>query len=133
MFMFSFWYCGNYDMSKLLSKRNSSELNYWIIWKISWLRQFHILFPTFFTNSWEHNVSTWRKLAFYILVSTFIVDYTQHYLSSHFWGLLHMISGVSFPVDHDTEIKFYFSKESLHLSLVTKKKETLGTFISNDR
>ena len=42
-----------------------------------------------------------------------------------------MIHRVSFPIDQET--KLYSSSETLHLSTATKRKETLGTFISNDR
>lgn len=36
-----------------------------------------------------------------------------------------MTHRVSFPLNHDIERKFCFSSESLNLSMVTKKKETL--------
>lgn len=44
-----------------------------------------------------------------------------------------MTHRVSFPINHDMEIKFYYSSESLYLGIVTKKKETLDIYISNDR
>lgn len=39
---------------------------------------------------------------------------------------------VSFPTDHDIEIKFYFSSESLHLTLVQRNRILESSFQMTD-